>query len=513
MGSDILRTFESNVRGRVGVHDVYFRHSGQSDLNDANSVEIGVCQIKDTLRPSKKFDNWIIGRHFKPGFDHIHLFHLCQQFSEQARKCQCRAVEKATPEGFIRKRRVFRSIGGRHIGQMLLYLQKEGRQIDEIHIANETFTEATPDECDSEGASQRHLKCEARDCYSCAEDGSGVYLAAEPDEVYERANPRKRKASGRKEHSAEELGEQLVEAIKEIMPIDENHFKTSSYFAVKFRFLLFNQSRLNNLLGGAWHIVTSEFNELTMDEILAMQMNNQKQFLGDGHDLYYSINLSSKIVYRLLLNQLGHESEVKLFIERVYKILDKAYPKVNSMTIISEPSAGKTYLLNSLGRLIWNKGNIRNHNNNSDSFPYQDAYNKRINFWNECHLEGTTHIEMAKMIWEGQGIPINRKHEKGCTMKRTPLFVSSNKDPWSMRPEVKKAFMDRTFYYRWKPQLWLKELDRQLHPLLWCTLFEDMEKELYPMEIPGEKSILQLASPASRSKYPEEEWSFVVPLQ
>lgn len=256
------------------------------------------------------------------------------------------------------------------------------------------------------------------------------------------------------------------------------------------------------------------FMQQSTKKILLQRYQNPKNYYLDGQS-YYSPEFSSKIIARLILEQNGGDVTNSIqFIQSIFNITDKVIPKVNTLLIVSPPSAGKTYLVNSLANNFWPKGLVQNHVKGGGDFQWQDAVGCRFNIWNECLLMGESFIEQAKAVWEGDAVSVNVKHEKQKTLKRTPLFITCNKDPWSFTQSNKQAFLDRCVMYRWHRQPWLKKLDSYAVPSCWHLLFENSQRVEWWNDVPTTDVLVATRNePLNdyatwlRSELDEEEWT------
>lgn len=244
-------------------------------------------------------------------------------------------------------------------------------------------------------------------------------------------------------------------------------------FRIQFPQLYWDSDKRDKICRVAFPDALNEWNKLPMKEIIKRRHAAPLSFMRTHHKPYYEPWFSAHIICRLLLEQFDDNQErTRQFLRETFDVLDKRVPKKNTMCIVSPPSSGKTYFVNSLMTLCWKYGQIRNNKKGGDSFTYQDAVDTRINEWNECLLMGKEEIETAKMVWEGAPAPVNVKYKSGQKLQRIPLFVTSNAVPWRMTHGEDKAFRDRCYYYIWKQMPWLKELELYPSPLAWWVICE-----------------------------------------
>jgi len=110
------------------------------------------------------------------------------------------------------------------------------------------------------------------------------------------------------------------------------------------------------------------------------------------NNLYYDVEKSIEISNKLLYYQFNNdEHEIKSFLTVLYNIIDKKIPKLNSLCIYSEPSAGKIFFFDAVASFFLNYGMFGTANKNNN-FTWADGAGKRIVIWNEPNYE-THHIE------------------------------------------------------------------------------------------------------------------------
>lgn len=281
----------------------------------------------------------------------------------------------------------------------------------------------------------------------------------------------------------------------------------------EFSFLYWKNSSFQQLALVAFKHAKLTFMQQSTKAILEMRYNNPKVYYLDGL-AYYSPEFSANLLARLILEQNGGDvTNAIQFIQSIFNITDKIIPKVNTFLIISPPSAGKTYLISSLAKNFWPLGLVQNHVKGGGNFNWQDAVGCRLNLWNECLLMGEAFIEQAKAVWEGDSVSVDVKHEKQKTLKRTPLFITCNKDPWTFAPGSRQAFLDRCVLYRWHRQPWLKKFEAYPVPSAWHLLYEKSSQVEWWNDVPTTDVLLaDRHAPLSdyatwlRSELPDDEW-------
>lgn len=281
-----------------------------------------------------------------------------------------------------------------------------------------------------------------------------------------------------------------------------------------FTYLYWNDQAFQKVAKVAFKHAKLTFMHQSTKEILKQRYDNPKNYYLQGLS-YYSPDFSAHVIARLILEQVGGDiTNAIQFVQSIFNISDKLIPKVNTFLIVSPPSAGKTYLINSFAKNFWPLGMVQNHVKNGGNFNWQDAVGCRLNLWNECLLMGEAFIEQAKAVWEGDAVSVDVKHEKQKTLKRTPLYITCNKDPWAFTLGSKQAFLDRCIQYRWHRQPWLKKMDAYPVPSAWHLIYENSQRVEWWNDVPTTDVLvanknLPLNDYATwlRSEMDEQEWN------
>ena len=152
-------------------------------------------------------------------------------------------------------------------------------------------------------------------------------------------------------------------------------------------------------------------------------------------------------------------------------VIDKKIPKVNTLAIFGGAGAGKTFFVKSLTSLVWCYGVIESHINRSSAFPYEMIYGKRMGLINEFSCS-QSQVDNIKDLFEGNNLVINIKYRPHTTIKRTPIFITSNSDILKQFTDGvhRQAIQQRIRIYNWRAQPWLAELEKQIHPMVWMKL-------------------------------------------
>lgn len=492
---DVVGSFGRSQVGRTIVHSVFYLNADEQYPNG-----LGKCleAISGTpLQTSSRLDNWIVAVHDQPissatgsriDLSHIHLIHGCQTYASH-RTCRCSVIGGFKPVGFLSKRRYFSDFtSNRHIEEMVLYLSKGGRQIHEVCYGDKPFRRVAP----NKNNNLPHCGCEFQDPagFSIANESNrgDALLGFEPPQ--RNAGPNASQ-SGLGDNGGERgstakvrLGQQTTAKILELMPSSYSKLRDYSCFKrPPFEQLYWDKQLFEALVPIAWDTAVKEWNSLSTAEVISARCKFPSTFLSDDKT-YYAPRYSANLICRLILEQCGHYPDAIDFVDNLLAVLDKTNAKKNAFVIVSAPSAGKTFLYNSLLSLFWNTGKLRNPKKGGDTFTYEAGVNTRVNEWNECVLHGKEAIDDAKGIWEGNSQAVNKKYASGAILRRTPLLVAANAPPWSMCPEAAQAFQDRCYYHYWTRQPWLEHVAYFPNPLAWRHIFKEYKEESFWQDIP-----------------------------
>lgn len=299
------------------------------------------------------------------------------------------------------------------------------------------------------------------------------------------------------------LGEQASKEILKSFPASADIFHDSENFKNKFPELYWNNSLFEKIVPQAFVDVQKDWNKLFIAEMAMHRVMRINTFKNDSLPYYAPIR-SAYLLSRIILEQNNNDIPACIdFVTNIINIVDKVIPKVNTLVIVSPPSSGKTFFVNSLLAMMWSVGRITNSTKSSGTFVFQDAKGKRAIEWNECLMIGKEFIETCKKIWEGDTTKVDVKFKSGQTLTRTPLFVTSNQDPWIYCPEQKKAFTDRCFYYKWTVQPWLKQVTHYPCPAAWYWILKNFKNDFWWQNVP-ETSFFNDADPDVVMESPHE---------
>lgn len=493
---DVVDSFARRFDGRSVLCSsvLYSKQEKQFPrLRDALLEEVNE-QITGKRIEKLKSNDWIIATHFMSdtsGRDrsHVHLVHFCRTFDDSHRCCRCAVDNGFRAIGFDVKREYHRLPRRQHIEEMFVYLQKDERRITEVYIAGKPQTW----ECGNEVFDIKTCKCGQipSDGTGYIEpntsDFGGICLGEQPIQKRKREDDEVPGGDNKRQQGGvsklEWLGTQASEKILKWFPMSQNEFKNDKRFKSTFPELYWSKELWNKVIPTAWDDAVRDWNNMTLQEIAKKRWQTPKTFL-TYQKHYYAPLYSTLLIARLLLEQYNNVNEAIKFIDDLVTVFNKVDPKRNTLCMISEPSAGKSFIIHSLLELSWSVGRFRNPKKGGDSFCFEDGMNRRCIEWNECILEGKEFVETSKMIWEGVPATVNVKFKSNQVLTRTPIFVTANHMPWNFCPNEKKAFMDRCFYHHWTSQPWLKEVACYPTPMAWRILLDNYKDEEWWREIP-----------------------------
>lgn len=183
-------------------------------------------------------------------------------------------------------------------------------------------------------------------------------------------------------------------------------------------------------------------------------------------DIYYSIGKSLDIAIELLNHQFDSDGEVIFeFLQTVYNVCDRKIPKLNSICIISPPSAGKNFFFDAIAAYFLSYGMFGTANKNN-SFSWADGAGKRLVLWNEPNYENY-HIEKIKELLGGDTTRVHVKYKSDVSVQGVPIIILSNNH---LNIIDHPAFRDRLRTYQWTSAPFLKEYSRKLNPLFFYEL-------------------------------------------
>lgn len=279
------------------------------------------------------------------------------------------------------------------------------------------------------------------------------------------------------------MGKALAQHILTWFPKTHNDLRDSPGFEDDFRELYWNEKKFLAIAHTAMKHAKRQFFEKSAGEVFHHRFMHPQTFYF-AELAYYDPIFSAKALCKVIFLQCFEQIELaKDFISKFMLVLNKEVPKRNTFLMVSPPSSGKTWVVNSCLDNFWAVGGIQNTKKGGSNFTYQDGVGMRVNLWNECILQEKAAIETAKQVWEGDRTSVQVKHEKNTFLYRTPLFVTANNVPWTYCKTEEKAFLDRCYFYKWTPQPWLLKMGKYPCPLAWHIIMANYTSDEWWNEI------------------------------
>lgn len=191
-------------------------------------------------------------------------------------------------------------------------------------------------------------------------------------------------------------------------------------------------------------------------------INNNWVVTERGHNANSLLEDDMKVDYLKKRTELVTEFLIKL-----YNVLEKKTPKKNTILVKGEINCGKNFFFDMILNYYINKGQLGNANK-YNNFPFQDAPNRRIIFWDEPNYSSDS-IEQLKNILGGDTCKVRVKFKEEGVVYRTPVIILTNNYLSIMgNSAFNPTRMDVLI---WKPCSLLKEAQKKPNPLYTYHLF------------------------------------------
>lgn len=396
---------------------------------------------------------------------HLHYIHQCPTWTNRQR-CNCWFLRRARELGYKSKCHYEGKYTEEHWTNLLAYLQKQGKRTLSAFHNHESKLDELRHAFDSITPAQRR---EAANYFRCEYDSG-------------KRQPSRKELAGSSGTKLRTLPEKKNESIaQQIYQLYKIYYWNSPEQA--FRDTTFINTFLNdyydrtetlrriNLL--VYDQLQTEWKDLQFEDIMLRRLNDEF-----NDCLYYSNDYSAYLLCRLLYCQLKSFEKVAEFLDHVLNIMNKTYPKINTLNIVGPPGSGKTYFVETIGKLCWFTGRCDSSINKFTQFPFEHMHGKRMTIFNEFNL-APSFKDVVKEILEGANVTINIKYRPRCILERTPIIITTNNE-WQKDHQLvdQKAFSQRMISYEWTAQPWLKMEDAYPHPPAIAELFHKSADQL-----------------------------------
>lgn len=208
-----------------------------------------------------------------------------------------------------------------------------------------------------------------------------------------------------------------------------------------------------------------KINELTVEELFQFHQNKDHYYesltIKSMLEYYLDIDESIKAIVRLLIHQFSNVITMRNFLKTLYHFINKSLDdnKVNTIHVCGPPNSGKNFFFDSLCCFCINYGKIENPCR-SNSFPFMNGVNRRINKWNEAKID-PAFFENVLDLMQGNVIYANVKYEAYTPITKTPLIVLSNHNVFP----AEDRFNCRHIRYEWVQAPLLLDYNKKPFPL------------------------------------------------
>ena len=129
---------------------------------------------------------------------------------------------------------------------------------------------------------------------------------------------------------------------------------------------------------------------------------------------------------------------------KLFLVLDKSFPKLNSLMLQGSSNAGKTYWI----KAVLSISDFVGQTIQSTDFAYQQCIDKLVIQIPELSLTKPEQVEVFKIVCEALPIQINIKNKEPRRLPRTPVILTCNEVPWKHFGNEASPIMNRMFAWR-----------------------------------------------------------------
>lgn len=422
------------------------------------------CDIQRAIYKEETFD--------EPTEGHFHILHACNWYNNECR-CLGRSFDvnprknKAIPINPVDKE---------HVRNILFYNTKWPRWPVYIKVADGPefeYVYRTESIC-KESIQPKRQSQQLEEGYNQDESGpSGQQSSSVPNKRDNRCTDVPHGKSSRYGNPVEKFVEQFK--LRPTWPL-EHILDTKDWLESEWGTYIASDKQIQR----TFQILMKITMNMTFSELRMLYQNEHTMPIWgavsskDLLNTYYTVDESQEIVEELLDFQL-HNDQLEYFdnidaakskfITDLYEILEKKHQKTNTFQIVSPPSAGKNFFIETVLAFYWNTGVIQNFNR-YNNFPLMEAVNRRVNYWDEPNFEPDA-TETLKKLFAGTALKATVKFQKEANVQKTPVIITANYDKFT-----KEVWDDRIIKYYWFPCPKLKQYNKRLHPFVWSYLVD-----------------------------------------
>lgn len=155
---------------------------------------------------------------------------------------------------------------------------------------------------------------------------------------------------------------------------------------------------------------------------------------------YLSLDISLRLFHLILRKQ---NIDIATFVNDLWSIISKKYPKKNLFVLQGVPDSGKSTTARSVVDVFQHSATVQG----TASFPFMSLVNVEIELIEEPNMTMET-LQTFKKIAEGVDTRVSIKYGADQTIRRTPLIITSSHDFDQHAQSIEKeAFKSRYIKY------------------------------------------------------------------
>lgn len=159
------------------------------------------------------------------------------------------------------------------------------------------------------------------------------------------------------------------------------------------------------------------------------------------------------------------------FVESIIRVVDRKDSKLNTICLVGESNAGKSFIISyPLAHILRFVGQPSSKSGQSQ-FLFAELPNKRVVIMDEA-IFNPAMCEDMKLLLGGEKLKTEVKYGGAVTVDRTPIILTSNKNPWLLCPGTEEAFMNRCHYHYLRTVPELEHVKKQMNPRMWWYLYQ-----------------------------------------